>query len=109
MEQHNGYFKLNNDSTFMSLTIEKLVENTFSLCHYGEQNGDLMRFPEMIFWKNNDGDYFPIYYRNDYVGVEQFSGKIINNRPIILNEKQQRDQTQFSNVWMKNIKYQQNL
>ena len=38
--------------------------------HYGEQNGDLMRDPEMCF-EIRDGELDPYFYRNDYVGVEQ--------------------------------------
>ncbi len=47
-----------------------------SVAHYGEQNGDLMRDPEMCFELGFDGgiaDLNPFYYRNDSVGVEQWS------------------------------------
>jgi hypothetical protein len=41
-----------------------------SLCHYGEQNGDAMRDPEMCFeMEVEDGRFKEIhayYYRNDY-------------------------------------------
>jgi len=44
-ETNDGYYKLNNDETFMPLTVEKLEKTVISLCHYGEQNGDLMKRP----------------------------------------------------------------
>lgn len=63
---------------YMPLTVERISEPgaegeyDLSLCHYGEQNGDLMRDPEMvvrIFPETRVA--VPIYFRNDYVGIEQ--------------------------------------
>jgi hypothetical protein len=107
--QNNGYHKLNNDPTFMSLTIEILDNNQISLCHYGEQNGDLMRDPEMVFWKDENGNYFPFYFRNDYVGLEEFSGEIIDKKLVINNVEKQKNQIEFVDIWMENIKYQQGI
>jgi hypothetical protein len=107
--KNNGYYKLNNDPTYMSLTIEILCNNQISLCHYGEQNGDLMRDPEMVFWKDENNNYFPFYFRNDYVGFEEFSGEIIDNKLVINNAEQQEDQIEFTNIWMENIKHQQGI
>ena len=108
-KSNNDYYKLNNDPTYMSLTIEILDDNQISLCHYGEQNGDLMRDPEMVFWKDETGNYFPFYFRNDYAGFEEITGEIIENKLNIYNEKQHRGQIEFVNIWMKNIKYQQGI
>lgn len=52
-----------------------------SVAHYGQQNGDPMRDPEMCFEvvkPPTDGDLSldPFYWRNDYVAVEQFSRSI---------------------------------
>jgi len=105
--QNKRYFKLNNNSTFIPLTIE-IIENTvISLCHYGEMNGDLMREPEMLFWKNKYGDYFPFYYRNDYVCFEQFVGQVLKNELTVYHKKQQEEQVEFADTWMLNIDYQQ--
>ena len=42
-----------------------------SVCHYGEQNGDLMRDPEMCFELGLGGGAHlnPFYWRNDYAGI----------------------------------------
>ena len=109
LSEPEDYYKLNNSPVFMSLTVELFDKTSISLCHYGEQNGDLMRDPEMIFWKNENGDFYPYYYRNDYVGVEKYSGKIVNNRLIVSNKTIQKDQTEFSNLWLSNIKSQQEI
>ena len=46
-----------------------------SVCHYGEQNGDAMRDPEMCFELGFAGGAHldPYLWRNDYVAVEQVS------------------------------------
>jgi len=106
---NNNHYKLNNDSTYMPLTIEILSYNQISICHYGEQNGDLMRDPEMVFWKDDDSEYYPFYYRNDYVGFEQIIGEIVEDKLIIGNIGEQEGQIEFANIWMKNIKCQQKI
>lgn len=45
-----------------------------SLCHYGEQNGDLMRDPDIVFLFHNFPDGVaaePVSFRNDYLGIVQ--------------------------------------
>jgi len=102
------YYKLNNNSdVYIPLTIEIIEKTVISLCHYGEQNGDLMRDPEMLFWKNEEGNYFPFYYRNDWVYFEQFSGQTLNNELQVYDEKMQTEQAEFANTWLLNIDYQQ--
>jgi len=72
LEGHNSY-KLASMG-FMDLTVESWQEgrNTIvSMCHYGEQNGDLMADPEIVFKVGGKGVYFGmISYReqvNHYV------------------------------------------
>jgi hypothetical protein len=110
--QEAEYVKINNNPVYMPVSVEILNKvpwvrrkptdiidgDTISICHYRELNGDLMRDPEMIFEKQGDS-WIPIYFRNDYLGVEE-------NHP---TERQQRSQADFANLWMKNIKEQQNL
>jgi hypothetical protein len=107
-EKNKGYFKLSNDPTYIPVTIEIVGVNQLSLCHYGELNGDLMRDPEMIFYKQND-DWYPIYFRNDWMGIEEFSCQITNEQFLIENEVWQHDQAEFANTWLMNIQQQQNL
>ena len=105
----DDYLKLNKNDVYMSLIVERIEKTVISLCHYGEQNGDLMRDPEMLFWRDDNGNYFPFYFRNDYVGVEETIGAVINNVLSVFDESVQKDQTEFADIWMKNIKYQQQL
>jgi glycosidase len=112
IESENQAIKIANDDTFMPVSVEVLNlvpwvrrkpsiiidGDAISVCHYGEQNGDLMRDPEMVFTKCGD-TWIPTYFRNDYVGFEQLHP----------TEKQKRDMAEFANTWMINIKQQQNL
>jgi hypothetical protein len=103
----------NTNGTFMPVCVEKINETPsgefFSIAHYGEQNGDAMRDPDIVFIKH-DRLYMPVSYRNDYLGIDREyaryddSGKITH-----LAVKWINDCCGFCNTWMKNIVDQQNL
>ena len=49
---------------------------SLSVAHYGEQNGDLMRDPEMLFEMRREAGTLELdayYWRNDYLGIEEYS------------------------------------
>ena len=64
---------------FMPLSVEQIGSSDdghrlVSLCQYGEQNGDLMRDPDLVFMVTNlpDGTAAePVSYRHDYLGIVQ--------------------------------------
>ncbi|HWG97597.1 MAG TPA: hypothetical protein VN647_10975 [Nitrospira sp.] len=65
-----GYLPLSVEEIGFSEDGHRLV----SLCHYGEQNGDLMRDLDMVFLFHNVPDGAaaePVSYRNDYLGIVQ--------------------------------------
>ena len=65
-----GYMPLSIEAIGTSADGNRLI----SLCHYGEQNGDLMRDPEMVFELFTHGDASaaePLSFRNDYMGLFQ--------------------------------------
>ena len=72
------YLKIENPP-YMALVIEATPElgpmglPALSVAHYGEQNSDLMRDPEMCFELNkpiaSEFSLDPYYWRNDYVAV----------------------------------------
>ena len=90
--------------------IDRTVKyNHISLAHYGEQNGDAMRDPEMIFAFHKESQQFiPYYYRNDYMGVEQYSMRW-TDEGVLLNRRLQAEHTTFANQWLRNIATQQHL
>lgn len=110
--ESHGYAKIQNDPSFMPVVIEKVGNlrgygEVISIAHYGEQNGDLMADPEMTF-AIVGGKYYPISFRNDYVGINQdvFTYNE-DGTPKGIYIQMQSDLTVFANQWMKNIQEQQ--
>jgi hypothetical protein len=110
---HPGlYLKIEN-SPFMELVIEGLDESgpmglpAISVCHYGEQNGDAMRDPEMCFELGLFGGphLMPFYYRNDYAGVEQWSRNIIGTNYAHHIELHKQHEA-FARLWDRNLRQQ---
>jgi hypothetical protein len=76
------YLKIENPP-YMALVIEATPEPgplnlpSISVAYCGEQNGDLMRDPEMCFELSKPPlcgmGLSSFYFRNDYLGVEQYS------------------------------------
>jgi hypothetical protein len=97
----------------MELVIEAMDESgpmglpTLSVAHYGEQNGDLMRDPEMCFELGFAGGAHldPLYWRNDYVAVEQWSRNIVRERYVHLIQLHEQHQ-QFAATWDNNLRLQ---
>ena len=98
---------------YQPLVIEAIPEpgplglRCLSVAHYGEQNGDLMRDPEMCFELGMAGrpHLSAFYFRNDYLGVEQWSRDIVRGNSvhlIALHEQHQR----FAKTWDNNLRLQ---
>ncbi|MBS0151244.1 MAG: hypothetical protein JSR31_09900 [Nitrospira sp.] len=64
---------------YMPLSVEEIGssgdgDRLVSLCHYGQQNGDLMRDSDIVFLFHNvsDGEAAePVSFRNDYLWIVQ--------------------------------------
>lgn len=88
----------------MRLTVERIGPNLVSLAHYGEQNGDLMCDPEIVFWRGPDEVYYPISFRNDYLGMDQTLVTFENGQPARIHARGQRDAATFCGTWVDNIR-----
>lgn len=96
---------------YMDVMVENIGDcnlgDMFSIAHYFEQNGDLMRDPEMCLIKGADGEYYPYYYRLDGLGIEEdvlhWHDGCITGYDI----GRQKGQANFCESWMRNIKDQQ--
>ena len=113
-DEEGDYAKIANNPALMPVIIEKVGSlagygEIISIAHYGKQNGDLMADPEMTFTIVG-GEYYPISFRNDYVGLSQevFSGNE-EGEPEAIDIKLQSDLTDFANEWMNSIQEQQRL
>jgi hypothetical protein len=109
---HGLHLRIENQP-YMPLVIEATDESgpcglpVVSVAHYGEQNGDLMRDPEMCFELGFAGSPHldPFYYRNDYVGVEQWS-RFITKDQYACHIQLHREHEQFARLWDRNLRQQ---
>jgi hypothetical protein len=106
------YLKIENPP-YMALVIEAAPEPgplnlpTISVAHYGEQNGDLMRDPEMCLELDarEGGHLSAFYFRNDYLGMEQWSRFVRDAQCIVHAELYQRHE-EFARMWDENLRVQ---
>ena len=97
----------------MALVIEATDESgpcglpAISVSHYGEQNGDAMRDPEMLFELGFAGGAHlnPYYWRNDYVGIEQWS-RFIEGTNYCFHTQLHEQHERFAKLWDKNLREQ---
>lgn len=76
IDRMDGDHRRFTSSGFMPLVLERLYNSSrgtvYSLTHYGEQNGDAMRDPDMeIAINEENGTAEPLTFRNDYMGTFQ--------------------------------------
>ena len=97
---------------YMTLVIEAVPElgplnaPAISVAHYGEQNGDLMRDPEMCFELTNPLGMgwimTPYYFRNDFIGVEQVS-RTRDEKNYIFYPDLFHQHESFARTWDRNL------
>ena len=98
---------------YLALVIEATGElgpkglPVLSVAHYGEQNGDLMRDPEMCFEIGSSEEPLldPFYFRNDYLGVEQWSRNLVRCHYVALTALHEQHK-QFAIEWDNNLRLQ---
>jgi hypothetical protein len=106
---HGLYLKIANPP-YMELVIEAIGESgpcglpAISVCHYGEQNGDLMRDPEMCFELGlaREAHLSAFYWRNDYAGIEQ-SSRCIRDGHYVFYFALHNEHEQFAKMWDNNL------
>lgn len=110
---HPGLYLKIDHQPYMELVIEAMDESgpcglpALSVCHYGEQNGDAMRDPEMCFELGLAGGAHlnPFYWRNDYVGIEQWS-RFITGTDYAFHRQLYMQHVDFAKVWDRNLRAQ---
>lgn len=96
------------NAPYMALSIERIGEGphglpAVSVCHYGEQNGDLMRDPEMCFEIDAAGNWHPYYFRNDYTGTEQNVYFTREDGAKMVRPTLKRELASFARIWNRNL------
>jgi hypothetical protein len=95
---------------FMRLVIEHVGTGPrggelVSVAHYGEQNGDLMRDPEIVF-EVVAGQWQPVSIQMDYVGSYREAVFVGEDGKVYVRPAEVRDIQAFVRVWDRNIKAQ---
>ena len=103
--------KIDAGGGYMALHVECIGHNKhgaiYSFAHYGEQNGDLMRDPDVMMLDAATGQgLFPMSYRNDYAGVDN-EYVMFTETGMSFHPKQQADLAKFCNDWAGNLAEQQ--
>lgn len=107
----------NSKGTFMAVHVEfinkfnnGIVGDVFSVAHYYEQNGDMMRDPDVEFLRNG-GKFYPIYFRQDGAGGKDEEVLSFDDDGHVQGYRKamQADIASFCQIWMQNIKEQQGL
>ena len=101
-----GYMPLSIESIGTSADGNRLI----SLCHYGEQNGDLMRDPEMVFELFTHGKASaaePLSFQNDYMGVFQEVYRYDEaGKKTHVNARLKAELQSFARMWFRNLRDQ---
>ena len=116
--QGKQHLKIENEP-YMPLTIERLGDaygehaGLYSLCHYYEQNGDLMQDPEMCFivvdgrTTEKTGcenvQVTPYYFAQANLGYYEQSIVFDDRVMKKCDDRVQHGQTEFAVIWLKNI------
>ena len=102
----DGYMPLSVEEIGMDGEGHRLV----SLCHYGEQNGDLMRDPDIVFmfqYSPQGPIAEPVSFRNDYVGLNQEVYRYDEHgKRTHLDPKLKLHLREFAQTWLANLKEQ---
>jgi hypothetical protein len=121
LQKDNNYIRLQAPG-FMRLVIEYIGTGprdlpAISVAHYGEQNGDAMRDPEIVFevdWTPQSGwgpqEWGPISFRNDYLGIcqEGEAGAVFvgDDGKVKIRPRLVQDLKAFARQWDRNIQDQ---
>ena len=123
IEEHGGlaavqtnYLRIENPP-FMRLVIE-VIGTLFpngtcevSVAHYGTQNGDAMRDPEITFLVTpgieGEWQWQPLTFTNDYIGIYQVAAEYDNFGQLrVRDARLMRELQEFAEMWDRNIKHQ---
>ena len=118
LDEENPSRKIDNfPGSWMAVNVDRVGEVDagviFAVAHNFIQEGDVMADPDMGFLKATDPRgqnlYFPTHYQLDSMGLYQESAVFEDGKLKGVYRRMQSEHTTFANMWMKNIKGQQQL
>ncbi len=106
--REHQHFRLTSKG-WMDLVVESWYEGEtlkVSVAHYGKQNGDAIRDPEIVYLVNMKiGRVIPSMYQNDYIGSYQ-EAAYEKDGLLYLKKALVKDLKSFTRTWVQNIKAQ---
>lgn len=110
-----NYISLTNEP-FMRLVVEVVSgphpngSYEISVAHYGEQNGDAMRDPEILFHvlpQVRPWIWTPLWIQQDYLGSFNVCANVIEHGLVrITSQRLHDDVSRFSRLWSRNLSQQ---
>lgn len=98
---------------YMPLVFEYLCYNdykgrpVFSMTHYDQQNGDIMRDPELTFSVDYAAEVIePQTFQNDYLGLYQEVYRRNDEGQLLYSKRLRTDLDEFLWQWLRNIQEQ---
>lgn len=96
-----GNYKKLSSGGFMDLVIESIGNNSISLAHYYEQNGDLVPDPDMEVKVHDHGMAEALTFQNSLLYQQVYSDDGLKYRP-----KLKDDLNRFLHFWLCNLEKQ---
>jgi hypothetical protein len=97
---------------FMAIHVDALSPGLFRVGHYFEQNGDLMPDPETLFLRSEvDGERYWLPVETRFAIGSVHTALVLDEQDSIKGVRRGvlDDAVSFTNLWMKNVRYQQCL
>ena len=101
----------NSEGGFMALHVERIGTRMYSLAHYFRQNGDMMRDPDVVLFKDAHGRWFPATFQQDGGGVPVYTVALefSDERITGVYRRRYRELRDFMRVWLRNLRVQQGI
>ena len=104
------YKKIDNSTCFMPLSVERLSDNSFSMAHYFTNNGDLVPDPDVELIRATSGKWYPVALQQSTGNYTRAISEIdADGNPVKGYPRKYNEIRSFLSMWLKNLKYQQNL
>ena len=92
---------------FDRLCVERISTGCISVAHYFEMNGDLVAEPDIVFFVDFSGAWFPISISQSITGWRECAQLTDTGIAIArYNPQAQKDLAEFAEMWAQNIKDQ---
>ncbi len=94
----------------MALSVERVGPRKYSLAHYYKQNGDMMRDPDVVLFRDERGRWFPVSFRQDG-GMPVYTVALEMDATGIVGMYRRRYATvrDFVRLWLRNLRAQHGI